>query len=57
MVSIPACHAVDPGSIPGRGEAFKKLEFVADSVIPCVGEAAYSGWFETNLGVRALVLS
>ncbi|KRX85490.1 hypothetical protein T06_8308 [Trichinella sp. T6] len=22
VVSIPACHAGDPGSIPGRGEVF-----------------------------------
>ena len=22
VVSIPGCHAVDPGSIPGRGEYF-----------------------------------
>ena len=26
VVSIPACHAEDPGSIPGRGDSFRESE-------------------------------
>ena len=30
MVSIPACHAGDPGSIPGLGVFFFAFFFLAD---------------------------
>ena len=26
VVSIPACHAGDPGSIPGRGDLFCNID-------------------------------
>ncbi|KRZ54635.1 hypothetical protein T02_6019 [Trichinella nativa] len=28
VVSIPACHAGDPGSIPGRGTTNKPIELI-----------------------------
>ncbi len=40
MVSIPACHAGDPGSIPGSGEAFCFCRFI--SCILCYGEVTWN---------------
>ena len=34
VVSIPACHAGDPGSIPGRGDLFAICIFL--TAISCV---------------------
>ena len=37
VVSIPACHAGDPGSIPGNGVDFLIHEFLEVLKMPSVG--------------------
>ena len=35
VVSIPACHAGDPGSIPGRGAFFSTIRYTLNMLIKC----------------------